>query len=94
MQATPLSSFAATPARRTGLIAVVVVAILAAAAALFEPGSGSRAATLAEPQAAAGTMVPAGTVGETPESGDPSVPSAASVFRDGQFRAEEPPVSF
>jgi hypothetical protein len=85
---------AGTPARRTGLIALLTVATLAAAAALLEPGEGSRVATPAAAEAAVGAMVPVGIVGESTPSRDPSVPSAASVFRDRNVQADEPPVSF
>lgn len=94
MQASSLSSFAATPARRTGLIAVLMVATLAAAAVLLEPGPGSRAASPARAEAAMGAMVPMGMVGDSAVSRDPSVPSASSVFGDRNAVGDEPPVTF
>ena len=95
MQATSFSVFAATPTLRTGLIAAAVLAAvaLAAAAMLLDPGQDASAAA---PVAVLPTsaMVPVGNARDSAVSGDPSVPSAASVFKDGSGSAEEPPVSF
>ena len=81
MHATPLSRFVAS-GRHTRLIvaAVLGAAVLAAAAAvLMPPPRGSWAA--ADPQGAAAAIVPVGIVGESSVAGDPSVPSAESVFK-------------
>ena len=96
MQATPFSNFAATPARRTGLIAAAVLAAiaLAAAATLLDPGQGAAAAAPAAVLPTSAVMVPVGIVGESAVSGDPSVPSAASVFKDWNRSPEEPSVTF
>ena len=92
MHATSSSTLGALPRRRTGLIAVAVLALatLAAAAALLDPGEEARVAT----PAAAAAMVPVGIVGDSAVSGDPSVPSAASVFKDRNSLPEEPVVGF
>jgi len=95
MQATSLSTLAATPARRTGLIlAVALVAIALAAVALLDPGQDARGAAAAAVLPTSAAMVPAGIVGESAVSGDPSVPSAASVFRNRSAAPEEPSVTF
>ena len=94
MHATTLSTFAGTPARRTGLISMAVLAAvaMAAGAALLQPGQDTDAPASAAAPAAA--MVPVGIVGDSAVSGDPSVPSAASVFRDRNATSEEPSVTF
>jgi len=93
MQATQ-SGFRASPARRTGLIAAAALAVaaLAAGAALLERSAGGRAAPAA-PQAAA-AVLPVGLVGHPTFAGDPSVPSAASVFERSSASPEEPIVTF
>ncbi len=95
MQAIP-TSFRASPARRTGLIAAAVMAVaaLAAAAALREPVERASWATSAGPQGGSAATVPVGIVGESAVAGDPSVPSAASVFERSGAKVEEPPVTF
>jgi hypothetical protein len=45
-------------------------------------------------QAATAAMVPVGIVGDSAVSGDPSVPSAASVFKDKSASEDEPVASF
>ena len=94
MQAIP-SAFRAAPARQAGLIvaAVLAAAALAAGALLLEPrpafwtsSAGSEDVPVAP--------VPPGMSGDSAVSGDPSVPSAASVFKDKDVLPEEPVVSF
>ena len=83
-----LSSPSRVPARRTGLIivAVLVAAALAAGAMLFPP-SERGALSPPVPPVAIGDPAPASI-------GDPSLPSAASVFRDRSTAPEEPAVTF
>ena len=92
MQATSFSTFAATPARRTGLIVAAMLAAIALAAVLLDRGQDSGAAVAAAVLPTSAAMVPVGSVGES--SRDPSVPSAASVFRDHSASPEEPSVTF
>jgi hypothetical protein len=96
MQATSFSSFGAMPRRRAGLIATAVLAVaaLAAGAALLDPGHEASASAPAAAEAADSARVPMGIVGDPAVSGDPSVPSAASVFKDRIVSPEEAPVSF
>jgi hypothetical protein len=77
--------------RRTGLIvaAILAAAALAAAAVLLEPPMTAAASTGS--QAATAAVLPVGSVGESAVAGDPSVPSAASVF-EGQSRSPEEPI--
>jgi len=86
----------AAPARHTRLIvaAVVVTAALAAAAVLFAPPP--RASWAASPgsQGATAAIVPVGIAGESTVVGDPSVPSAASVFLDRPASTEAQVDSF
>jgi len=93
MQATS-SSFRASPPRRPGLIlAAIVLAVsaLASVAALLDPPRGPGSAG---PEGAIGATVPVGIIGDSAVSGDPSVPSAASVFKDRNSLPEEPVVGF
>ena len=80
-----LSSAFRAPARRTWLIVAAVLAVgaLATAAVLLEPAEGG---ALSVPAAAGGPV--------QASVGDPSVPSAASVFRDRSATTEEPVVAF
>ena len=96
MQATTFSTFAATPARRTGLIAAAVLAAiaLAVAATMLDAGEASRTAAPAAVLPTSAAMVHVGIVGEAVVSGDPSVPSAASVFKDRSAIPEEPSATF
>ena len=90
MHAIP-SSFRAAPARQAGLIvaAVLAAAALAAGAVLLEPQRASGSSSVG-PQDAIAATVPAGIVGDSAVAGDPSVPSAASVFKDKSALPEEP----
>jgi hypothetical protein len=94
MQATSFSTFAATSARRTGLIVAAMLAAIALGAVLLDPGPDSRAAVPAAVLPTSAGMVPVGIVGESAVPGDPSVPSATSVFRNRGAVPEEPPVTF
>jgi len=92
MQATS-SSFRALPRRRTGLIlAAIVLAVtaLASVAALLDPPKNPSWAKSAGSGSAIGATVPVGIVGDSAVAGDPSVPSAASVFKDKSALPEEP----
>jgi len=89
------SSFRAAPMRQAGLIvaAILAAAALAAGAVLLEPQRASGTSS-AGPQDAIAATVPLGIVGDSAVSGDPSVPSAASVFKDKSVPSEEPVDSF
>ena len=80
----------AASARHTRLIvaALVAAAALAAAAVLFTPAPRTSWAAPQELQGATAAIVPVASVGESTVVGDPSVPSAASVFRDRPASAE------
>ena len=82
MHAIP-SSFRAAPARQAGLIvaAILAAAALAAGAMLLAPQRPSGTSSAGAAGAIAAT-VPLGIAGDSAVSGDPSVPSAASVFKD------------
>jgi hypothetical protein len=79
-----------TAAQRAALIVVAVLAIaaLAAGAAYLEPPERSGAAIDPDP----------GRIGRAPappvSASDPSLPSAASAFRDRRASPEEPVVTF
>ena len=81
---------------KTGLIvaAVLVSAALAAGALLLDPSQGAAWTSSAGPQGGIAATVPVGIVGESAVAGDPSVPSAASVFKDKNVLQEEPGVTF
>ena len=89
------SSFRAASARQAGPIvaAVLAGAALAAGAMLLAPQHPSLTSS-AGAQAATAAMVPVGIVGDSAVSGDPSVPSAASVFKDKRAAEDEPVASF
>ena len=77
-------SHRAVAARSTGLIvaALVVTAALAAAAALLVSPQRPSWAAAPGSQEAPPAVVSVGIAGESTVAGDPSLPSAASVFRD------------
>ena len=78
-------------ARTTGLIvaALAAVAALTAAAALLSSPQRHALASSAGPRGAADAIVPVGIAGESAVAGDPSVPSAASVFLGRPVSPEE-----
>jgi hypothetical protein len=80
----------AASGRHTRLIvaAVVAAAALAAAAVLFTPPPRSSWAASSDAQGVTAPVVPVASVGESTVVGDPSVPSAASVFLDRPAAAE------
>ena len=88
--------FRAASERRFGLIvaAILAVGVLAAGAALLAPSGHAIGAPSAGPQGAAAAVVPVGIVGDSAVAGDPSVPSAASVFKAHTPPSEEPVAGF
>ena len=95
MQATH-TFFLASPSRRPGWIvaAAAAVAAIAVGAALNDPPARSPSASSAGSHGAIAATVPVGIAGETAVSGDPSVPSASSVFERSKAETEEQPVGF
>jgi len=95
MLAIPSSSRAASARQVAPIVAAVLaVATLAAGTMLLMPSPGPSWASSAGAPAATAAMVPVGIAGDSAVSGDPSVPSAASVFKDKIAPEEEPIASF
>ena len=84
-------------ARTTRVIVATLIAVaaLAGAGALLSPPPRNAWASSAGPQAAAAAIVPVGIAGESAVVvGDPSVPSAASVFLGRSVPPEAQPDTF
>ena len=91
MLAIPSSSRAASARQAAPIVAAVLAAAtLAAGAMLLAPPPRPSWTSSSGAQA----VVPVGIVGDSAVSGDPSVPSAASVFKDKSALEEEPVASF
>ena len=95
MHATFLSKSAAS-ARNIGLVAAAVIgaAALASAAAMLGPPQRAASPSSAGPERGAAAIAPVGVAGESIIAGDPSVPSAASVFAGSSAAPNAQPDTF